>query len=322
MRYLLYLLLLLVSEYTFSQATDSTKQNIKIESDLRIPESKPAINIILEELKPKIVEIESQIKALKQYGQALGDYRGTINSFIPGNVMNAMKTIESDIRSGKTESIYDEEESLINTINPLGFNYRFRQNSDFLIGADFSRRVTGILNDMLSGLTKISNEHNGFSDRHKPTVTSLPELEKLKQILSAEQLDKMLTSLKTATKDEISINENNISLAEKDLKSKLEYKEKLIEKLGEQDTQINGLAIKLGLPLFCATILLLFLGPAIIKLFTRPGNYVPESQSQNVLVEISTVLLLTMSILILGLSGKVNGDVLGTLIGGISGYVL
>jgi hypothetical protein len=40
------------------------------------------------------------------------------------------------------------------------------------------------------------------------------------------------------------------------------------------------------------------------------------------LVEISTVLLLTMSILILGLSEKIKSDVLGTLIGGISGYVL
>ena len=85
---------------------------------------------------------------------------------------------------------------------------------------------------------------------------------------------------------------------------------------------INSLAIKVGLPAFCITILLLFLGPAWIRRKSTNPDGDTTGNGQSVLLEISTVLLLTMSILILGLSGKINGDVLGTLIGGISGYVL
>jgi len=97
----------------------------------------------------------------------------------------------------------------------------------------------------------------------------------------------------------------------------------LQKKLNQEETQIDNLAIKIGLPLFCITILLLFLGPKILALFDKDGIIDPkDNSSQSVLLEISTVLLLTMSILILGLSDKLNGDVLGTLIGGISGYVL
>ena len=91
--------------------------------------------------------------------------------------------------------------------------------------------------------------------------------------------------------------------------------------MDEEETQINDLAIKLGLPLFCLTILALFLVPSFLNKNKVEQDQQRES-SQNVLLEISTVLLLTMSILILGLSGKIQSDVLGTLIGGISGYVL
>lgn len=101
-----------------------------------------------------------------------------------------------------------------------------------------------------------------------------------------------------------------------------ELREKIEDKL-QQDTSINTLAIVTGLPLFCFTIIFLFIGPGYIQ--SRLRN--PEAgsllaKSQDVLLDLSTVLLLTMSILILGLSGNINNEVLGALIGGISGYVL
>ena len=96
-------------------------------------------------------------------------------------------------------------------------------------------------------------------------------------------------------------------------------------KLGKTKLEINELAIWLGLPLFCVTVLLMLCVPIIVQ--SRKTNEASSEQikaifGSGILVEIITVLLLTMSILILGLAGKLTPEVLGTLIGGISGYVL
>ena len=95
------------------------------------------------------------------------------------------------------------------------------------------------------------------------------------------------------------------------------------EKIESARTDINSLAIKLGLPLFCITILILFLGSQwlISSQQLNPGTS-GSSYSPTVVLELITVLLLTMTILILGLATRIQGEVLGTLLGGISGYVL
>jgi hypothetical protein len=65
--------------------------------------------------------------------------------------------------------------------------------------------------------------------------------------------------------------------------------------------------------------------PIIVQTFSRTANsgeQVKAIFASGILVEIITVLLLTMSILILGLANRIEGPVLGTLLGGISGYVL
>lgn len=96
------------------------------------------------------------------------------------------------------------------------------------------------------------------------------------------------------------------------------------EALDKSRTDINQLAIQLGLPLFCGTVILLFAIPFVAIRGGNAANGVDGAKGFpfGTLVEISTVLLLTMSILILGLAGKLEGPVLGTLLGGISGYVL
>src|SRR5262249_27786272 len=67
----------------------------------------------------------------------------------------------------------------------------------------------------------------------------------------------------------------------------------------------------------------------IVPIFVQSFSRHPDSAVQvrsifasGILVEIITVLLLTMSVLILGLANRIQGEVLGTLLGGISGYVL
>jgi len=101
--------------------------------------------------------------------------------------------------------------------------------------------------------------------------------------------------------------------------------DKIAAQLAKSKTEINQLAIELGLPLFCATVLFMLCIPIVVQSFSRNQDSDKQIQAifaSGILVEIITVLLLTMTVLILGLAGKIQGEVLGTLLGGISGYVL
>jgi hypothetical protein len=136
----------------------------------------------------------------------------------------------------------------------------------------------------------------------------------------------------------------------------LQYKEKIVEiakiwetKLGEFETKqktsleasqtklkkvnlaldkgkrdINQDAIRLGLPLFCLTVLLLYFIPFFANRFLKGTTdfSILDIFKSGLLSEIITVLLLTMTILILGLANVMQGEILGTLLGGISAYVL
>ncbi|MGD1945006.1 MAG: hypothetical protein ACFB0A_01760 [Croceivirga sp.] len=106
--------------------------------------------------------------------------------------------------------------------------------------------------------------------------------------------------------------------------SEIEKKENHLEELYNhkgQNTDLHRVAILMGLPAFCVTILLLFLVPYYLERNKEEGNTTEQSNKQS-LLDVATVLLLTMTILILGLAKMITGEVLGTLLGGISGYVL
>ena len=102
----------------------------------------------------------------------------------------------------------------------------------------------------------------------------------------------------------------------------------LVKAKEDKDISINHEAIMWGLPLFCFTIIVLFYGAFFYRRISlKQGNAAPDTdQSQDqitkVLLEIITVLLLTMTVLILGLSRILSENVLGTLLGGIAGYIL
>ena len=106
--------------------------------------------------------------------------------------------------------------------------------------------------------------------------------------------------------------------------SEIEKKENHLEELYNhkgQNTDLHRVAILMGLPAFCVTILLLFLVPYYLERNKEEGNTTEQSNKQS-LLDVATVLLLTMTILILGLAKMITGEVLGTLLGVISGYVL
>jgi len=151
------------------------------------------------------------------------------------------------------------------------------------------------------------------------------DIEDLKQIVSDARQKTMVGELSARLNSAIADATAGRDRAASDLNDQSGYRDQLNAASDKLRQDINGLAIQLGLPMFCGTVLLLFAIPLLAQRLNRgaePSPGEPKDFQFGTLVEISTVLLLTMSILILGLADKLQGPVLGTLLGGISGYVL
>lgn len=108
-----------------------------------------------------------------------------------------------------------------------------------------------------------------------------------------------------------------------------EYYDSILKAKEDKDISINHEAIKWGLPLFCITVIILFYGAFFYRKLSFKSSSTntdienkDHEQITKVLLEVITVLLLTMTVLILGLSGILKENVLGTLLGGIAGYIL
>jgi len=168
---------------------------------------------------------------------------------------------------------------------------------------------------------------NQFAPQSEPAF-ALPtpeDVTSLKTIFSDEVQKSLITAitarLNSAIKEATAARDRSIE----DLNDAYLRRDQISNAIDKSKKEINGLAIQLGLPLFCGTVLLLFAIPFLAlrnQTKTEPTGGQPKDFQFGTLVEISTVLLLTMSILILGLADKLDGPVLGTLLGGISGYVL
>jgi len=283
-----------------------------------IPNNKLLIENLINETKSKIDLDSKNLQSLTNFSKQIGDYKSKINAISTSsfndflNLLNTSTTKKEDYT--KLSNNYFDL-----TYSTWGFDYglSLRTNSDDEISdarLQFGRSVSKVTSAIFGPLNKI------FSDETKK-ILSNDEQKIIRDVFSAAKIESTRKEILALCDAKISDIGKSIDLLKLKITNENNYISKLYEKFNEAETQINSLAIKLGLPLFCVTILLLFLGPILLRYMFKAA---PETNinSQNILVEISTVLLLTMSILILGLSEKIKGDVLGTLIGGISGYVL
>lgn len=103
-------------------------------------------------------------------------------------------------------------------------------------------------------------------------------------------------------------------------KEKIAYKTLLMEEFATLKKQsIDRMLIVIALPTFGIIILLLMCVP---RLYNQQEHALKAIFEKGLLIQLITVFLLTVTILILGIGGKLSPEVLGTLLGGISVYVL
>lgn len=127
-------------------------------------------------------------------------------------------------------------------------------------------------------------------------------------------------------KGELIFNKNN---SQSIIQKKEEYLGKLNTEIKEmKQRHIDKMLITYALPIFGGIVILLLLIPAVYKMI-KVGNDTIETDSivklifeKGVLLQMFTVFILTVTILILGIGQKISSEVMGTLLGGISVYVL
>ncbi|MBD0403652.1 hypothetical protein [Flammeovirga sp. EKP202] len=253
-------------------------------SSFKAPENEYLINKMIDELEDESKEYKKQMKECDR-------------------LRNTFSTIESELKALIQSS--NDSSSLFNSLKSKGFvrlsrsDYEEFENYDLKsIGRDVSRSMFKL--DIL--LERV------FYPEDYPSQNF--DFSKIKG-----DLNEVTRSVGNGMM-QINKLKSNLELLVSDNHSKLEA---LYTNKG-QSSDLHKVAIWLGLPAFCITILILFLFPYYLERKTETTD--PNANNKQYLLDVATVLLLTMTILILGLAKMITGEVLGTLLGGISGYVL
>lgn len=323
---------LFVLKFAFCEAS-SESQNVP-----NLPPEKFEVPETQFEKLQKLDELNNQIDIYKKEIEEWKGFRNNIEnaySFTISNhnisILNDIvdklkKAIENSLKNRNNSKLYEEqiklEQELINRVESLipiqlRFRYDWYQTMESRDVRSEIQQFQLVSQDILNRITK-----DGFYINQ--AVTGGPIGPGSVIFKNIAELDAYIEIVKKAIEKDLSSHLSGIvkRIDDKIITSekKIDDAKKNINQIYQDDDKkysINSLAIWVGLPAFCLTILLLYLLPQwLIR------NQPNKNHDYSSLLQLITVFLLTMTILILGLSGLITGEVLGTLIGGISGYVL
>lgn len=297
----------------------STKQQDTHKSEISIPKGEEALrqlqldnNRQIDALEISIKQAEAAMSLMEEWQNELGRKKYDPNS--------KFLTLEN---SNKSKNIA-QVQSIIQQIYFEFFNTNsitFRTNEAQLTPGTIGRKS---MNGLQQQIIEISSTYQqraqeglpeGFftflafspsssSSQTPKTSFTDTEIQKIKNFFSQQNkttFDSEIKSKILAASNEIS---QEITKQKAELQRLAEIRRRINEATDKAKKEINELAITLGLPLFCTTIVVLFVVPFLAQHFSKQNNsagQMPGSFQFSTLVEIATVLLLTMSILILGL---------------------
>jgi hypothetical protein len=86
----------------------------------------------------------------------------------------------------------------------------------------------------------------------------------------------------------------------------------------DDQAKLDSRIVMIAVPAVALALIALFLAP----LFYRSEDMRRSIITSGMLVEMVTVFLLTSAVILLGIAGRIQAEVIGTILGGVSGYVL
>lgn len=251
-----------------------------------IPENEYLIAKMINELENERKQLSLDIKYLERLAVIVKDNSTILNNYKPIKI--------------------DTRETLIEANSKLKLKYIDR--NEFANVSDFD--VKDIANEVLK------TSYIGFGTLELDDFSSGA---KINYNEVSESLKNSIESMKLSFSNAGSRIENTKQLISKKIEE-IDGKLSGLYNHKSQSTDLHRISIIIGLPAFCVTILLLFLIPYYLERKSTTDN--PAANNKQYLLDIATVLLLTLTILILGLAKMITSEVLGTLLGGISAYVL
>lgn len=277
-----------------------------LETDLR---EKKAQKNEIEKLKKIFISIKEIIKNYKYSGKYI-DYLNAIEINIKKK--DKKKTLEE---LQKFDEIFDQELSgLAEKITTLNSEIRVIRGP-----------LSSVLNDQFEYFLRSFN--NKIYMQQDRLITQVREgnwnsitTEFSKFIKMANQVGlengiiKNLEKINERIQTELETLENHIKVIE----PKIATKTRQLVSKEQGQIQIDKALLTYALPSFAVLLIILLIAP---RLYTNV-EVQKSILGSGLLLELITVFLLTATTLLLGLSGKIDGDILGTLLGGISGYVL
>lgn len=278
----------------------------------------------LEDVKRGVVEMEAKLPVHVNYNIALEAYLARLKAFKQADLKSKLDTLAKQGETAKGT----EFENVIGELSKLRFDFPLVFRTDPAVSA-YAKEVTNSFQQRIDNILAPLQKYIEFYSLNEEGV-NLGQLIKdavtdINKIMVTLGEDGLAQNLVKETTDEIGNNKGKKENLEKDIKAKREEKLAILASMGAKD-QINKLAIQLGLPLFCMTVVLLFIGPYLSKKInknaTEEENRDSNEHISKVMLEVITVLLITMTILILGLAKILEPNVLGTLLGAIAGYIL
>lgn len=325
------------TNFCMSVNAQANNENINLDSNRRTEKyvsltESDSIDI----LQRQIEDLNEDNGKLKKYLEECKYYLGRITSYKDKIDATEYKSIQllienADKQIGKNKSQFLQSIEFL----PPFYEYS-RSIMDFSdselssIKTRFDNQLNLVYKEYSNSLRQADLNYSDDPFSEDATKLTSQDVETIKKVFNEANFNTYKSKLKLATENTKNEIDKLIKQHEQDLNVNKDRISQSRSKLDEKREEgINLRAITFGLPLFCFTVLLLyaipFLGPMLLK-GKNSESFANVSEdivfSSGLLTEITTILLLTMTILILGLAGKMPGEVLGTLIGGISGYVL
>ncbi len=286
-----------------------------------------ALQETLEETKKDIGILEEKLSFHGYYSNYLTNSAKNVSDFKADSIKNWLQFLNDNISKSKPEVLAPVLSNITTELTKLAFPYSQKYKSADNLDT-YEEQVTGqFIKNMAEKLRPIIG-YTHYERWEFLFEGTLEEIKKAVEVLTSFQQRTPFSSLKvdllTATETEIRNNNQRKNEVETQLNKKRLDKASIITQMTSKDKEVNALSIKLGLPLFCGTVLMLFIGAYLYKKLVSRSTQsgAAEGEISKVLLEVITVLLITMSVLILGLAKILTENVLGTLLGGIAGYIL
>ena len=304
---------ILFSILSFSQV------NKNIETQMRIEDLTTEINKLNEDL----AELDSKKNIFEE-----------ILLNVSSDSITDLTTITNDINTLKKLSLKDADKivPLINSIESYKINFMYNlQNVIYSYQSNNSNFAELIMLGNRLNQIKGSNLANYYSygDDYK-IVLNEDAVKGYMQSVNVELVKNERTSKINEVRNIIKEYLKSIESKYTEIKTKIDNakEEKLIAQSEiESKADYDNSIFRWGFPVFILFILLLYLLPLwfVYRKQTDGDKLLSLYKSiygSGLLLEIITVFLLTSTILLLGITDKLSPEILGTLIGGISGYVL